>query len=95
MFQLSENGASMTDFGSLPNLRCLMTNDDNLIEGNEMHLLACSVYHSLLKHLPALVTPQLGQNNFEFPFEFNNELFSIQFDPVEKHLVKLYLCIRC
>ena len=90
VFQLSENGASMTDFGSLPNLRCLMTNDDNLIDGNEMHLLACSVYHSLLKHLPALVTPQLGQNNFEFPFEFNNELFSIQFDPVEKHLVKLY-----
>ena len=51
----------MTDFGSLPNLRCLMTNDDNLIDGNEMHLLACSVYHSLLKHLPALVRPQLGQ----------------------------------
>ena len=60
----------MTDFGSLPNLRCLMTNDDNLIDGNEMHLLACSVYHSLLKHLPALVTLQLGQNSFEFAFEF-------------------------
>ena len=67
---MSENGASMTDFGSLPNLRCLMTNDDNLIDGNEMHLLACSVYHSLLKHLPALVRPQLGQNNLEFAFEF-------------------------
>ena len=49
-----------TDFGSLPSLECSMTNDANLIDGNEMHLLACSVYHSLLKHLPALVTLRIS-----------------------------------
>ena len=73
----------MTDFGSLPNLRCLMTNDDNLIDGNEMHLLACSVYHSLLKHLPALVRPHLGKNKFEFTFDSSNTLLPINFDSVD------------
>ena len=66
-FQLPENGASnklldseLTDFGSLPSLKCLITTDENLTNGEEMHLLACSVYHSLLKHMPALVTLRIS-----------------------------------
>ena len=75
----------MTDFGSLPNLRCLMTNDDNLIEGNEMHLLACSVYHSLLKHLPALVR-LYNWEKIILNSHFNLNLV-IHFDPVDNLIV--------
>lgn len=50
-----KDAGSIIGFGELPKLDCLLEEDAILINGTEMHQLACTVYHSLLKHLPALV----------------------------------------
>ena len=54
MLQTPEKENSTT-FGHLPSLEIRVANEDTLMDGSEMHQLACCLYHSLLKNLPALV----------------------------------------
>ena len=53
---------SFTTFGQLPSLDIQVANEDILTDGSEMHKLACCVYHSLLKNLPALVSLKMSRN---------------------------------